>query len=68
MSHIVDANLLEQLRQTGGQNLSKPLFEALIWVAATSDYNVSYPGAPLGRAEAIDALLGLQHHLSGGGA
>lgn len=67
MSHIVDANLLEQLRQTGG-NISPALLQALVWVAVSSDYNVTYPGAPDGRAEAADALRALQFQLTGGGA
>jgi hypothetical protein len=29
---------------------------ALANVIASSDYNTSYPGAPLGRAEAMDAI------------
>lgn len=58
---LVDPQLLNRIVNDPDhqKQLGTQLMKALAAVVRSSDYNVSYPSAPLGRAEAIDALRSL---------
>lgn len=63
---MLDEQLLNRLQQSPAdrKQLGDQLLHALLNVARTSDYNTAFPGAPLGRAEAMDALARLNAALA----